>query len=417
MYGLIDCNNFYVSCERLFRPQLNGRPVVVLSNNDGCVISRSNEAKALGIPMGIPLFKIKDEIKRHGIEVCSSNYTLYSDLSNRVMSIVREHLPEQEIYSIDECFIRFDPQDDYMAMSRDIRQKLLKGVGIPTCVGISKTKTLAKLANRVAKKFDRYKGVYAIDNNDKWRAALQWVEIGDVWGIGRRTTAKLQQSRVYTAYDFIQKDPAWVKLTFTVTGLNTYMELKGKECIPFGKNDPAKSITRSRSFGVPITDEHQLFTIILEFAEKCCEKLRQQRLSALRVAVLLHTNRFSITDLQQHEYTEAHLTLPSNNAVELTPVLYQLFKRLYRPGYKYKKAGVLMGQLVNESEVLPFATEGQAELKKLTAIAKHLNEKYGKHSLFVAARDPDVLDEVVTRKHTSPNYTTQLSDILKIHPK
>lgn len=206
MYGLIDCNNFYVSCERLFRPQLNGRPVVVLSNNDGCVVSRSNEAKALGIPMGVPLFQIQDEVKRYNIEVCSSNYTLYGDLSHRVMSIVRETLPQQEVYSIDECFVRFDSRDDYKAMAKDIRRKILKGVGIPTCVGVSKTKTLAKLANRVAKKNEQLEGVYAIDDNDKWRAALEWVEVGDIWGIGRRTVQKLHKMGIHTGYDFIQMD-------------------------------------------------------------------------------------------------------------------------------------------------------------------------------------------------------------------
>lgn len=174
MYGLIDCNNFFVSCERLFRPPLNGRPVVVLSNNDGCVISRSNEAKALGIPMGVPLFQIKDEVQRYGIEVCSSNYTLYGDLSRRVMAIVRETVPQQEICSIDECFVRFDAKDDYEAISNDLRKKALKGVGIPTCVGVSKTKTLAKLANRVAKKHEELKGIYAIDDNDKWKTNISY---------------------------------------------------------------------------------------------------------------------------------------------------------------------------------------------------------------------------------------------------
>lgn len=225
MYGLIDCNNFYVSCERLFRPQLNGRPVVVLSNNDGCVVSRSNEAKALGIPMGVPLFQIQEEVKRYGIEVCSSNYTLYGDLSRRVMAIIREQVGTQEIYSIDECFVQLDPRDDYMAMARGLRRKILKGVGIPTCVGISKTKTLAKLANRVAKKNEQLQGVYAIDDNEKWRAALEWVEVGDIWGIGRRISARLNQYGIYNGYQFVRKDPNWVRQSFTVTGLDTYLEL------------------------------------------------------------------------------------------------------------------------------------------------------------------------------------------------
>ncbi len=417
MYGLIDCNNFYVSCERLFRPQLNGRPVVVLSNNDGCVVSRSNEAKALGIPMGVPLFQIQEEVKRYGIEVCSSNYTLYGDLSRRVMAIVREEIGTQEIYSIDECFVQLDPRDDYMAMARDLRRKILKGVGIPTCVGVSKTKTLAKLANRVAKKNEQLQGVYAIDDNEKWRAALEWVEVGDIWGIGRRISARLNQYGVYNGYQFVRKDPNWVRQSFTVTGLDTYLELKGEPRIPFAKNDQAKSITRSRSFGTLVTDEHQLFSIILEFGEKCCEKLRENKLAALKVALVLHTNTYRINDQQRHEYVEANLTLPSNNLTELTPILYQLFKKAFRPGFNYKKAGLLFSQLVYEGEVLPFEVEGQAELKQLTALAKELKDKYGDHALYIAARNPKALEEVVTRNHVSPNYTTELSDILKIQPK
>lgn len=417
MYGLIDCNNFYVSCERLFRPQLNGRPVVVLSNNDGCVVSRSNEAKALGIPMGVPLFQIQDEIKRYNIVICSSNYALYSDLSQRVMSIVRENIPQQEIYSIDECFVRFDPRDDYLAIAQDMRRKILKGVGIPTCIGISKTKTLAKLANRVAKKNEQLQGVYAIDDNDKWVAALKWVAVEDIWGIGRRISARLNKQGVHTGWDFIQRDSNWVRQAFTITGLNTYLELKGEEKIPFAKHDLPKSISRSRSFGTAVTDEHQLMDIVMEFGEMCCEKLRKHRLSALKVALILHTNIYRINTPQRHEYVEAHLTLPTNNLIELTPILYQLFKRAYRPGYKYKKAGLLFSQLVYEGEVLPFEVNGEQQIKTVTMLAKELNEKYGNHALFIAARNPNALDEVVTRNHVSPNYTTDLSDILKIHPK
>lgn len=417
MYGLIDCNNFYVSCERLFRPQLNGRPVVVLSNNDGCVVSRSNEAKALGIPMGVPLYQIQEEVKRYGIVVCSSNYTLYGDLSHRVMSIVREMVPNQEIYSIDECFVHFGPRDDYMAMTRELRRKILKGVGIPTCVGISKTKTLAKLANRVAKKNEQLQGVYAIDDNEKWRAALEWVEVGDIWGIGRRISARLNRYGVYTGYDFVCKDPNWVRQSFTVTGLDTYLELKGVERIPYAKKEQPQSITRSRSFGKLVTDEHQLFSIILEFGETCCAKLREQKLAALKVALVLHTNAYRVNDQQLHEYVEAHLTLPCNNLTQLTPILYQLYKKVYRPGFNYKKAGLLFSQLVHEGEVLPFEEEGEYQLKTVTALAKNLKEKYGDHALFIAARNPAALTEVVTRNHVSPNYTTDLADILQIHPK
>lgn len=417
MYGLIDCNDFFVSCERLFRPRLNGKPVVVLSSNDGCVISRSNEAKALGVPMGIPLFKIKDEVKRYGVEVCSSNHTLYGDLSRRVMNIVRESVPDQEIYSIDECFIRLQSTDDYYTIARDLRRKILKGVGIPTCVGVSKTKTLAKLANRVAKKNQELNGVYAIDDNDKWLCALQWVDIGDVWGLGRRISERLHSYGVHTGYDFTCQDPHWVRQNFTVTGLDTYLELRGHDRIPFGTDEKRKSITRSCSFGSTIQDEHQLFSILLEFADKCCEKMRSECLAPLQVAVVLHTNRFSITDVQQHEYAEAHLMLPTNNLSQLIPELYGLFQKIYRQGVKYKKAGVVFSRLVNECEVLPFEVEGDKEYRRLAAVANALKSKYGDRSLYIAARDPKCVDHVVTRQYSSPRYTTELSEILQIHPK
>lgn len=417
MYGILDCNNFYVSCERLFRPDLNGRPVVVLSNNDGCVVSRSNEVKALGIPMGIPLFKIQEEVKKYGIVVCSSNYELYGDLSQRVMAIVQENVPQIEKYSIDECFIKFDPNDDYIEMAKVLNYKILKGVGIPTCIGISSTKTLAKLANRVAKKHPEYQGTYAIDNNEKWLHWIKWVDIEDIWGIGRRSSKKLHKYGVFKGYDFVQRPPEWVRQHFTITGLNTYLELKGKECIEFAKDDQVKSISRSRSFSNPISDESTLFSILLEFAEMCCSELVRQSLAPLCVAVILHTNRFSVSDLQQHEYAEAHLTLPTNNLSELTPVLYKLLKELFREGYKYKKAGVLFTQLVHQCEVLPFVEEGREALRTVSSLAKQISDKYGNKALYVAARNPDILHIVTNRKWTSPRYTTVFDEILTIHPK
>lgn len=417
MYGLMDCNNFYVSCERLFRPQLNGRPVVVLSNNDGCVVSRSNEAKILGIPMGIPLFQIAEEVKRHGIIVCSSNYELYGDLSRRVMAIAKELAPNQEIYSIDECFFRFHPEDDYLTIGKEIRHRVLKGVGIPTCIGIGPTKTLAKLANRVAKKNESLQGIYAIDSEEKLLAQLKRHEVGDVWGIGRQIKKKLNRYGVVTPYDFVKRDPAWVRQNLTITGLDTYYELLGQERIPFNKEDKAKSIGRSRSFSTPLEDERKLYSIIMEFVDSCCNKLTEEGLAPLKVMLYLHTNQFSLVGAQQHEYVEVGLTLATSNVTELAPVFYQMLKRLYRPGYKYKRAGVLFTHLVVEAEQLNFIEEGSQELRTIAALSKHLNDKYGDSALFIAARDPNIISEVTNRKWVSPHYTTRLSEILEVKAK
>ncbi|MDN4754528.1 DUF4113 domain-containing protein [Porphyromonadaceae bacterium W3.11] len=414
MYALMDCNNFYVSCERLFRPDLNGRPVVVLSNNDGCVISRSNEAKALGIPMGIPLFQIEQEVKKYNITVCSSNFELYGDLSKRVMAIAKELIPDQEIYSIDECFLRLQDNDDYLSIGKEIRQRILKGVGIPTCIGLAQTKTLAKLANKTAKKDPAHKGVFAIDSSEKHLTQLHSTSVGDVWGIGKRNQKKMELYGVNTALDFIQKSPAWVRQNFTLTGLNTYYELRGEERFPFNKVERAKSIGRSRSFGVPIDDEHKLYAIIMEFVDTCCNKLVQEGLAALKVMLYIHTNQYSVTSKQHHEFVEMGLTMATSNVTELAPIFYQMLKRLYRPGYKYKKAGVIFSHLVVEAEQLNFIEEGSQDLRTVAALAQSLNKKYGKTALYIAARDPKIIKEITNRKWVSPRYTTNLQEIIEV---
>lgn len=413
----MDCNNFYVSCERLFRPNLNGRPVVVLSNNDGCVVSRSNEAKALGIPMGIPLFQIEQEVKRHNIIVCSSNYELYGDLSQRVMQIAKELVPDQEIYSIDECFLKFHHRDDYLTIGKEIRRRILKGVGIPTCIGIAPTKTLAKLANHTAKTTPEYGGVFAIDTPEKHLSQLQSNSVGEVWGIGKRSRQKLELYGVRSAYDLTQKEPAWVRQNFTVTGLNTYYELLGEERLPFNKVEKTKSVGRSRSFGTPIDDEDKLYTIIMEFVDTCCNKLMQEGLAPLRVMLYLHTNQYSTTSKQQHEYVEMGLTMATSNVTELAPIFYQMLKRLYRPRYKYKKAGVLFSHLVLEAQQLNFIEQGSRELRTVAALANSLNDKYGQNALYIAARNPKIIEEITNRKWVSPRYTTKFDEIIEIKAK
>ena len=362
MYGLVDCNNFYVSCERVFRPELRNRPVVCLSNNDGCVVSRSNEAKALGIPMGIPLFKIRDLVEQEQIAVCSSNYILYGNLSRRVMSVVRSIVPEQEIYSIDECFVHFAPNEDYERLAREIRRAVLRGVGIPTGIGVAPTKTLAKIASHYSKKHPETGGVY------------------------------------------------------TIVGLDTYYELRGEPRIPFDEETPTKSIGRSRSFGNAVSDKKHLEMILLEFLDIVCSELDRQHLGTLNLAIYLRTNRFRFDIPQYNPYVQSSFTMPTSDFSQLVPVVRQLLDSIWRPGYDFKKGGILVSDLVRMDRALPFETEEEQRRKRLRAIEGRIRERYGEHGLFVAARDPDALQGVVHREHTSPHYTTDLRDILRITP-
>ena len=416
MYGLVDCNNFYVSCERVFRPELRNRPVVCLSNNDGCVVSRSNEAKALGIPMGIPLFKIRDLVEREHIAVCSSNYILYGNLSRRVMSIVRSIVPEQEVYSIDECFVHFAPNEEYDRLAREIRRAVHRGVGIPTGVGVAPTKTLAKIASHYAKKHPETGGVYTLDRRRDIVRALQGTPIGDVWGIGRRNLLRMESFRIETAYDFVQRTPEWVRRNFTIVGLDTYYELRGEPRIPFDEETPTKSIGRSCSFGNAVSDKKQLEMILLEFLDIVCSELERQHLGTLNLAIYLRTNRFRFDIPQYNPYVQSSFTMPTSDFSQLVPVVRQLLDSIWRPGYDFKKGGILVSDLVRMDRALPFETEEEQRRKRLRAIEGRIRERYGEHGLFVAARDPDALQGVIHREHTSPHYTTDLRDILRITP-
>ena len=416
MYGLVDCNNFYVSCERVFRPELRNRPVVCLSNNDGCVVSRSNEAKALGIPMGIPLFKIRDLVEQEQIAVCSSNYVLYGNLSRRVMSVVRSIVPEQETYSIDECFVHFAPNEDYERLAREIRRAVLRGVGIPTGIGVAPTKTLAKIASHYSKKHPETGGVYTLDSRREIVRALEGTPIGDVWGVGRRNLRKMESFRIETAYDFVQRTPEWVRRNFTIVGLDTYYELRGEPRIPFDEETPTKSIGRSRSFGNAVSDKKQLEMILLEFLDIVCSELDRQHLGTLNLAIYLRTNRFRFDIPQYNPYVQSSFTMPTSDFSQLVPVVRQLLDSIWRPGYDFKKGGILVSDLVRMDRALPFETEEEQRRKRLRAIEGRIRERYGEHGLFVAARDPDALQGVVHREHTSPHYTTDLRDILRITP-
>lgn len=336
MIALVDCNNFYASCERAFNPNWNNRPVVVLSNNDGCVIARSNEAKALGIKMGVPAYQIKNEIERYGIGVFSSNYTLYGDMSNRVMTMLSSYSPNIEVYSIDECFLDFSGFERYdlKEYGEEIVRTVSKGTGIPVSMGIAPTKTLAKVANKFAKKYKGYKGVCIIDTEEKRIEALKRTEIGDVWGIGHRYTKRLALYGVSTAYDFAQMPKAWVRQQMTVVGERTWKELNGEPCIDLELVTPdKKQICTSRAFGEAISEIEGLEEAVSSYASICAGKLRKQRSCAQVLMVFIHTNNFREDLPQYFQNCVVKLPVPTNNTPEIVHYALIALRNIYRKGY------------------------------------------------------------------------------------
>ena len=417
LIGLVDCNNFYASCERVFDPALNGRPVVVLSNNDGCVIARSNEAKSLGIAMGVPLFQIRDLVLREGVTVCSSNFALYGDLSRRVMKVIREHVAALEVYSVDECFIRFAPGGDLEEQGRAIRAAVLKGVGIPVSVGIAPTKTLAKIANHIAKKQPHFGGVYRLDDEAMIQKILLSHPIDDVWGIGRRNTAKLLSFGVETAYDFTQRDPKWVKNHFTILGLDTWHELHGVSRIPFNARATTKSISRGRSFREEVTDKQELYEILLEFGDIISTQLDKQGLTASKLTLYLRTNYFREGAPQYFPDVEMRLPSPSDNLSQFAPAIKALLEKAFRVGFPVKKAGLRVSRLDEKVRMLPFEDLEVSKQNEVYAMGRRYDRRYGAEALFMSARNPRILHRIIRRDFTSPRYTTELKEVLRIRPK
>ena len=350
IFALVDCNNFYASCERLFRPELNGKPVIVLSNNDGCIVARSNEAKALGMPMGAPLFKVKHLIARHKIHVFSSNYALYGDLSHRVMDVLRQMEPDVEVYSIDEAFIALPVTKvwDRVKYAAELRERVRKHVGIPVSIGIATTKTLAKIANRVAKKEAQFNGVFDLVGNAQIDQVLGKMEVNDVWGIGGRSTEKLKNRGIYTALDLKRADDTWIRKQLTVVGARTVMELNGISCISI-ENAPAcpKSIMTSRSFGHPVTDIEDLREAVITFVSIAGAKLRKQGVEAGALNLFISTGPFDEKAQYSNNQTIT-LHQPTSSTPELITAALQGLKSLYRLGYRYRKAGVMLAGIVQQ---------------------------------------------------------------------
>lgn len=424
MIALADCNNFFVSCERVFRPDLQGKAVVVLSNNDGCVVSRSNEAKAMGITMGVPFYRIKHYVEAGQLEVFSSNYALYGDLSSRVMSLLADAVPQIEMYSIDEAFLHLDGIDpgNVARLCRDLVQRIDKWVGVPVSIGVAPTKTLAKIASHFAKKHKGYKGVCIMDTEEKRLKALSLTPIDDVWGIGRRLAPRMMEKNIRTALDFVERPREWVMANLNVNGLRTWEELQGRACIIQEKEDRRKSICTSRSFADMIEDERELVLRVSDFAAMCARKLRQEESAAYEVTVFMYTNRFRDDLAQYYPSATIRLEVAANSAQEIIGAALRAFRTIYRPGYKYKKAGVVVNDIVPsdavQSSIFNFDEGLRFRLDKISKVMDQVNtmaEASGNSLIRLAVQRPGHYSEGIRSDFRSPLYSTSLEEIIKVH--
>ena len=419
MFALVDCNNFYVSCERVFNPSLANKPVVVLSNNDGCVIARSNEAKALGIKMGEPAFKIQALIKKQDVKVFSSNYALYGDMSDRVTKTLLEFAPQLENYSIDESFLDLSnmPYHDLMEYGKMIRQKVQQYTGIPVCVGIAPTKTLAKIANRYAKKHRTGTGVCLLDNDIDTIIALQATDIEDVWGIGRQYAKFLKSHQIENAYQLANSPQNWIQKHLKIVGLRTLQELNGESCIALELNPPSKqAIITSRSFGELQTELEPLKEAVATFAARCAEKLRRQNGSANLVQVFIHTNSFKEQDPQYYNSKIIHLPIASNHTPDIIKAAHQALDIIFKMGYHYKKVGVMVSGIVpsiqQQTNLFYEASDSEKD-RKIMAKMDAINKAMGRDKVKIAAQGYGRKWKL-RQEYKSPCYTTQWADILVV---
>jgi DNA polymerase V len=419
MYALVDCNNFYASCERLFQPHLAGKPMVILSNNDGCIISRSDEAKALGIPMGVPEFKVREELKQNNVSVFSSNYALYGDLSERVMQILGQFTPNVEVYSIDEAFLNFDGMSilDYNNYGHQMRNRIRKWLSIPVCVGVAPTKALSKVANKIARKFpDQTNGVYVIDSEEKRIKALKWTKIEDVWGIGYRMKKKMVVRNIKTAFDFI--DPmhtTWIKSQMGVVGLRLKSELEGQSVLALEEVSSKKSIAITRSFPKQLSDYDALRERIVTFASVCAEKLRLQHSCCQTIIVMLCVADEKTSRPKMFSNHALTLSFSTNSTLTIVDAAVKILKKLHveNKGVLYKKAGVIVTQLTNENEKQfdLFDDENPKHFSLMKAMDT-INQKIGERKVRLGAQGKQTWN--MKQNLLSPKYTTRFDQILTI---
>lgn len=416
-FGLADCNNFYASCERIFNLSVRDKPVIILSNNDGCVISRSQEAKDLGVPMGTPLHKIKPLIDKHKIEFFSSNYALYGDISARVMNSLNDLCPAVEVYSIDEAFLDLSiiPNHELFEFGINVKKKIAKWTKIPICIGIAKTKSLAKIANRYAKKNHKEVGVFVIDSEEILQKTLKETPIEDVWGIGRKHGKFLKSEGVNTAYEFTQLPENFIQKRFSIVGLRLYKELKGESCLSLTEIiEKKKVIQHSRSFGRSVQSIKDLEEATTTFANKCAEKLRSQDSCACTVSVYIRTNPFS-SKPQYYNGITMNFDIPTSNTFEIQQKVLWGLKQIFVQGYDYKKAGVSVMGIVGKDEIQGnlFAPEPNEKSQKVSSLMDKINAKFGKETLKFAIQGTNNVWKGNASK-VSPKYTTLWEDVLKV---
>ena len=422
MIALADCNNFYCSCERVFNPALRTTPVVVLSNNDGCVVARSNEAKALGIPMGIPFYQAREVIEKNGVAVFSSNYNLYGDMSRRVMTLLAEFTPTLMPYSIDEAFLDLSGMGSGEAL-RDYGKRIVrvvgKGTGIPLTVGIAATKTLAKVAAHYGKRYKGYEGVCLIDTDERREKALRQLPVGEVWGIGRRLRATLEYHGVRTAWDLTQKSESWTRRLLTVTGTRIWRELRGESCIDIDELPLQKSVCTSRSFADEgIADLGRLEEAVANFAAACSRKLKARQSCCSGLTLFAYTSRFR-DDLPARSINRTiHLPVPTNDQQEIIHAAITLLRADWDRSatYHYKKAGVIVWDITTASAIQTnlFDPIDRAKQARLAAAIDAINRRNGHDTVKVAIQGTAPKKWGLKQEHISQQYTTNLLEVIKV---
>ncbi len=418
MYALIDCNNFFVSCERVFRPDLNGKPVIVLSNNDGCIISRSNEAKAIGFPMGAPFFECKELLKKYPVTYFSANFSLYGDFSHRIMHLLAGFCPDIEVYSIDEaflCFSNLQTDESYKNIGLRIKEHILRCTGIPVSIGFAPTKTLAKVANHVAKKYPQQtQNVHVIDHEEKRIKALKWIAVEDIWGIGRSHSRRLKAMNICKGIDFIKLSDSWIKAKMSVVGLRIKQELMGQSCLKSEEIKDKKSISISFSFEKEIYDLSSLKERISAFASKSASKLRKQHSVCGMILVYIHSNFHKKSTPLFYKHMYIKLPFKTNSTIEIVKYSKAALEKIYKEGNGIKKAGVILSDIIPDKVIdLNLFEQRKEEHDALMKTVDLLNNKMGEFTVHLASHKQSLKFKTL-QQHLSPRYTTRWADILKI---
>ncbi|PPR35364.1 MAG: DNA polymerase IV 1 [Alphaproteobacteria bacterium MarineAlpha6_Bin3] len=416
MFALADCNSFYASCERVFNPKLKNKPVVVLSNNDGCIVARTNEAKALGIKMGEPLFKAQKTIKKYNVKVFSSNYALYGSMSNRVMKILEQSFPNIEIYSIDEAFMEISSLKknyNYYKYAINVREIILKWTGIPISIGIGETKTLAKIANYIVKNNSKINGVFDITKIKNKKKILEQIKVEEIWGIGNKISKLLIKNNIKNAYEFTQKDNRWVRKNINILGLKTKMELNGIPCYELENNFKLrKSCCVSRSFGKKIKSLKDITEAVSAYITRAAEKIRNEKLVSNNINLYIRTNPFNKNPKEYYANSiSISLDYPTNDTITLNKKTLIGLNKIFRKGYLYQKAGVILSGLEAENKDFHLFKEDNERKKTLMSAFDYINQRYGKNSLHIASEGIEKR-WLMKRSRCSSSFTTSLKDLL-----